>query len=254
MTGREIHIHITLTRRSFIVLGVVLALLAGGVVFAVVGTGDASAAATGNALCVTASGSVARRTACLTGERTLAAGTYETSPLTAQALKNGPNRMPMPRAATVEGRIIDEPEPPEVILDATQFFQSSLYAFTVRFDVPANWVGLLKGVCPDWAPMFVTGAYYSPEWQPIVAQGLGVANLNNNPTEPDSYMYELGAIGIGRERSGQVWVRRTESTLNGPNGVLAQADRWDWPRSPAAPFTLYVTQVCGSIVALTPTG
>ena len=86
-----------------------LALLTAGVVFAVGGLGRADAAATGRALCATASGEVVRRPDCLVGERTLAAGTYKTRALPERVLRFGYNRMPKPGVVVADGGREEEP-------------------------------------------------------------------------------------------------------------------------------------------------
>jgi hypothetical protein len=142
--------------------------------------------------------------------------------------------MPKPGPVVPDGGREGE-EPPVVELSATEMFQSSLYAFTVRYEVPENWTGRIVGQCPDWAPMYVQNALYSPEWQPLIDDG-SVPNIIGAPIGLSSWR-----VNYGRN-------------LEYLNGMLATAAAEGWPLSPAAPFTLYVTQVCGSVVALTPAG
>jgi hypothetical protein len=132
-----------------------------------------------------------------------------------------------------------EGEPPVVELSATEMFQSSLYAFTVRYEVPENWTGQIVGSCPDYAPTYVASSVYSPEWQPLV----------DSDRSPGGELIHGGPFGLSGWRKLQLL--RSQDSLN---YYMEVAALWGWSISPAAPFTLYVTQVCGSIVALTPSG
>ncbi|MCG7754983.1 hypothetical protein, partial [Flavihumibacter cheonanensis] len=82
-----------------------------------------------------------------------------------------------------------------------------------RYDIPANWFGLIKGTCPDYAPMYIKAAVYSPEWQPFMESGALIYSNLNNPQDRGAAYGNPGVFSI-ESSYGRAGVGRTRDLMN----------------------------------------